>query len=616
MVISKQTIYRSYQWILLAAFLTIPLWVVSSAYDSYIIPKWILLEIVSLLLATSFFMLPDLPSHENGRSIFPLILVFLGFVALQGLSFFYATSKTMAIQQLSHILFLFLLYLSILRLCRKTVNFLRLTWSLLIAGGLTAIWTYLQDYHLLGLDVIAKLPDWRGYLVAGMGNSDYVAGFLASLWPVAFALYLFANTKKYRILLLTFLGLSYGSLIIVYSVGANAGLLLGLLWMGVIIKKQYPNWKHHFGDWKTKLIHLTVVLGLITLFYVVPNPLNGRNASIFQQAFASQRWKEGGSTRVVIWLNSWEMIKSHPLLGVGTGNFTYRYLDHISPSVQSNREYRIYAGEYTNAAHNEILQAWCETGILGAILICIWIILVFIYLLRALQQETHPEKTALLWGGIGGLTALSGYGLMSYPLHLPAACLNLLLFISLPILAKIDDTKNDSIQTPVLKSSIPSWFRIFKYVTMAILVIGICLWLAAPLIADMHFRKGKEFNAIGDTTSAIHHYELASNWADHADAQYHLGEILLTQDRVKEALYFYEQAALQRRDKNEYLGLAVAYYLANQPDQAIPYLQELIHRTPNNPKYWELLWMSNLKAGHKTQADQAHQQYQKLIGQK
>ena len=26
--------------------------------------------------------------------------------------------------------------------------------------------------------------------------------------------------------------------------------------------------------------------------------------------------------------------------------------------------------------------------------------------------------------------------------------------------------------------------------------------------------------------------------------------------------------------------------------------------------------MSNLKAGHKTQANQAHQQYQKLIGQK
>ena len=57
------------------------------------------------------------------------------------------------------------------------------------------------------------------------------------------------------------------------------------------------------------------------------------------------------------------MVRGHPWLGIGAGNFTYGYTATLSPYVLSRPDLAVYAGQFTNAAHNEPLQAWVETGI-------------------------------------------------------------------------------------------------------------------------------------------------------------------------------------------------------------------------------------------------------------
>ena len=96
---------------------------------------------------------------------------------------------------------------------------------------------------------------------------------------------------------------------------------------------------------------------------------DGRTGGIFAQAFSSQRWHEGGETRIAIWLTTLEMIREQPWLGVGAGNHAYNYPATMSPIVMNDPKLARYSSTWTNAAHNDVLQAWAETGIVGVFIL-------------------------------------------------------------------------------------------------------------------------------------------------------------------------------------------------------------------------------------------------------
>lgn len=610
--IDVNRIYRAGLYLL---FLLIPLLVFPWADDSYLIPKFVILELVTLYLATALLARQEQTSSNPFFVSNSVCVSFFAFVLWSAVTFFYAGSKTLAIHELTKWTFLFLLYLVILRVSRNSKYIYYAGGTLLTGAGITALWTILQDFHYFHEGIIARLPDWRGYLVAGLGNSDYVAGFLVNLVPVGVGLFFTVSRNLYRGLLLLFLVLCYAALIVTWSVGSNGGLIVGLLLMLFIFLKQRKIQNSKFKIRNYTWVLLFCML-LVTLFYVVPNPWNGRGESIFQQAFGSHRWKEGGSTRVVIWLNTFELIKRHPFFGVGTGNFTYRYLDTVSPKVLANPEYRIYAGEYTNAAHNEILQTWSETGIPGVILL-IWLMSSFYKIaMRGLKKQIDSINQGLLLGSIGGMTALALYGMMSYPFHLPATCLSFLFLLSTPTVLL------NSARDPLLSSSfikeekarraIPLWFRIFRTMTVPVFLAVFSVWIVYPLLSEIYFRQGKMEKMMGNKEMAILDFETASRLSDNADAEYNLGEQLAQQGRMDEALEVFQQSAKQRKDKYIYNALANIYFSKKDYSKAIDYWKILTERDPQNPAYWNYLWVAYLHNGNENLANQAHEKMEQL----
>jgi hypothetical protein len=81
---------------------------------------------------------------------------------------------------------------------RSRKRILRALWLLVFTAGITAVWALLQDMQAKwtavwpeGLPRIAvaenKLGDWRGYVTAGLGNTDFIAALLATLYlPILF----------------------------------------------------------------------------------------------------------------------------------------------------------------------------------------------------------------------------------------------------------------------------------------------------------------------------------------------------------------------------------------------------------------------------------------------
>ncbi|MCX8036180.1 MAG: O-antigen ligase family protein [Candidatus Sumerlaeia bacterium] len=267
---------------------------------------------------------------------------------------------------------------------------------------------------------IAKLPDWRGHLWAGMGNTNHIADYLAVLFPMLFLQYLTAEGKVREVLSLITLVAGAAALIACYSVGSNGGLILAGAVMGILLVV------HESGEfWRRRALRLGVLAALwaaVVGFYVVPHRLNPHPGGIFAQAFGSERWRAGWPTRVAIWLTSWEVVRQHPLAGTGAGNFTYAYAKTLSPRVLADPGLAVYAGMYTNAAHNELLQAWVETGAIGAlVLVLLWAVFLVAVLRRLGDLDAETRRLRVVLAAM--MTAFIAHSMMNFTLQLPTSSL-------------------------------------------------------------------------------------------------------------------------------------------------------------------------------------------------
>ena len=308
-----------------------------------------------------------------------------------------------------------------------------LIWALCLSSAIIASWTVIQDFgskfHPQLLSVRSRLSDWRGFLASGLGNSGYIADYLAVLFPMNILLYLHVRGKPKEIFVLFTLLMSFAALVVCWSVQSNAGLILAMLILLFYLWKYKPK-----RFWIRRKIRIGVMLlgfFLITAFYCSPLSVNPHKPSIVKQAFSSERWHYGGESRLVIWSQSLEIIRKHAWLGCGAGNFVFQYVQQASPYLDNPKRLH-YIGQYCNAAHNELLQSWAELGILGPAVLFLILVLV----LRALLKHLEEESLINRWVRIGTFCVIvcSFFpAMMAYPLRLPASSLLFFVICSVPV---------------------------------------------------------------------------------------------------------------------------------------------------------------------------------------
>jgi O-antigen ligase len=101
-------------------------------------------------------------------------------------------------------------------------------------------------------------------------------------------------------------------------------------------------------------------------------------------------------SRIIAWKNAIELIKEHPLLGVGTGGYEPAFVDHVKD--QKGQE-----NFFHHDPHNQFLKIFAELGIVG-------LLIFLIFLGAALFQRTTPVYFDL---GLGVLLAWCGSSLFS-----------------------------------------------------------------------------------------------------------------------------------------------------------------------------------------------------------
>ncbi len=552
--------------------------VLPQAFESYIRPK----ETAFRLGVFAILLAAVLGAVFQGNMLrMPLLPVnlFAGlFVAWSFLTVLWAESPRLALEDAArwavYILF-FLLAQSFLSGSRRRLLVLlgAVGVSSLIVALLVIVQDFRQAFFPGTIAVRAVLGDWRDALSrVSFGNTSHIGDYLVLGFLYWTGFFYTVRRSRWRLAATGALWLHAAALIVCWSVHSNLSFIVAAGLLLYLLRDDLPERLRRLPR-KPLIVLVAGWLALIA-FYTIDHPANPHGSSvwgersharvamaaedsprggIFSEAFASPRWKAGGETRLAIWLTTLEIVRQNSWIGAGAGNFTYVYPATISPIVQGNPDLAPYAGSWTNAAHNDLLQRWAETGIVGLMLFVVMIAVSIKASVERLRGRLPAGSRIILATALCGLVAQLVQMQMNFPLELPVSTMLFFVLLAVPFVLPMRAPEQGPLLVPVERAFGPvrlgilmenmarpsevhlGWRQEETPRWAGALVVGVALAAAAllaehttrPLRADMAFRTAREAKNLADEglhpggyQAVLPQFERAlSIWPWHADAQ-------------------------------------------------------------------------------------------------
>lgn len=319
-----------------------------------------------------------------------------------------------------------LLGLGILYLALRNISINSYTWLLLaiiVSGIIQAVYGNLQLFGYYP----SNHSEFK--INGSFFNPGPYAGFLAAVWPIALAMYLFKEqfvtylqlpfSNKTKLLhTVIYYILNYVPIIGIVTVvlvlpasRSRAAWLSVIISTIVLIEYRYKILKRVFGKMstakKTSLIVLSVSIMCVVLYSVY---------------HLKKRSSDG---RLFIWDITTNIIKDNSITGVGIDRFKAYYMDYQANYFNVNGETEeVLVADNTYYAFNEFLQFTAEEGIVGVLLLAV----ISFFILKIKVAEKQLPILQLI---LAGLIAIAVFANFSYPMQILPIKFVLIVLLSL-----------------------------------------------------------------------------------------------------------------------------------------------------------------------------------------
>jgi tetratricopeptide (TPR) repeat protein len=404
---------RFQQILVSVLFVWVPLAFFFRAADGFTLSK----ELVGVLVVSYF----GVRVAFEGRGLLrqPLIQITLLFTAWMVLdSLGVGLSKMEVLKGSIHLVLIFGTLLAVIFACSRGTSYEKLAHLALFTGTLMAIYGLFQSF---GVEKVDWTSHFESRAFSTLGNPDYLGGYLAGLIPLAFIL-----TIR-----------SYHQESWLWFRAATLFILMGL--------------------WMTRVRGAFLALGASALFLLVVflfswgRDLFRRNIRFVLAAFAvlilaagAYLVRHGGlavfsakqvtvQQRVELYRVVWEMVKDHPLFGIGLGQLGIQF-----PLYQSRpwalADYPQHPYTFSEHAHNEYLQFLAEGGLPG-LLLFLAVLVVYEASVRGFLKNpvSKPEEKEFLIGIVGGMVALLVQSLSNFPIQVAPTAVLFGFFLAAPL---------------------------------------------------------------------------------------------------------------------------------------------------------------------------------------
>lgn len=253
----------------------------------------------------------------------------------------------------------------------------------------------------------------------------------------------------------------------------------GLALFAISLRSRSSEWRRLFAGYL-----LAGVTGLLLLL-TIPNSLQWKSTTPYVDSLSTLASLENSSGRNLLWKVGFEIIKSHPWIGIGSGNYPVIWRDFIKKTDVDPTAFGFLRPDLP--VFNDYLQYTIENGVpFGLIFFFVMALLPIYCLIRLLREdvvESGPELLACLL-----CVGTAMIAIFDYPFNRPEALLSFILALCLVY-------KRVAISTAV---AIPRFekiafasltiFTVFLFLTMAQMSVGLsskALWLSRGRIANL-----------------------------------------------------------------------------------------------------------------------------------
>ncbi|MFM0723437.1 Wzy polymerase domain-containing protein [Paraburkholderia strydomiana] len=271
----------------------------------------------------------------------------------------------------------------------------------LIVGGLFAVFSQvIQLFHLetrVAPFVVAYNVTVERRPFGNMAQANHLATYIA--FAMAGALFL-VQTRRLAVGIWLLVSTIFAAGLAL-TVSRGPWLQMGVtvvagFWMAFAQIRSEPLLRRSNREW-------LIPIALAVLFFVVNALIRWANVHYHLELgqSAADRFKDAGqiAPRLALWKYGWTMFRTHPLLGVGWGEF---------PSYQYELVRTLGGVEIANNSHDIFIDLLAKTGLIGVAIVLLGLVAWLVRVVRAPQSATRVFGIAL----IGVLTM---HALVEYP---------------------------------------------------------------------------------------------------------------------------------------------------------------------------------------------------------
>lgn len=393
--------------------------------------------------------------------------------------------------------------------------------------------------------------DWASLSIRGQfSNSGFFANYLVGFLPFGLSIVLKKNINNYlRIGLVVIIALTFILLYFTKARSALVGCLSGACMLLFIYRiKQLK---------KTRAIIFLCCLLLpfigYWLYQLKPNSVQGR---------------------LIIYRNTFSIIKDHLLTGVGPNRFSAVYNNYQARYFENNRAsiQQQFLADNTFEAFNFILQILAEYGLIGFFLL----LLITSYFLKRLKIRSSYSSAVI--GSFASIVALLVSSLFSNPFHLTPVLLLSCYHISIVYPISINRHRNNSS------------FQNFTLPFIFILIFSFfVVWYSLNQYAGaVNWSKASRAAVYNDFSKADSFYKKAYCSLDHnGDFLFNYGTEACIGKGYELSIHVLERTKRFYSSSNLYVYLGNAYSAMNEFEKAEKSYLTSIHIAPSHiyPKY-------------------------------
>ncbi len=264
----------------------------------------------------------------------------------------------------------------------------------------------LQELELWTPFDTSMAPEKHLTRTALMGNPNYVGSYLVA--PAVVALALALTQRRGRVAWAAAAAFLTIATFMTHTVGAILPLIVAFPVMVAL----------HLRSVRMIVIGAVAALIAAAAAFVAYPPLHHR-VDVMRDALKQRDFEKLSAARAMPFLSAAEMVRDHPLTGVGPGGFAYNYFDYKLRIQERHRSMFGFSGaapENFGEVHNDHLQIASETGLPGYALFVAALVL----LASASWQKTAtPALTRVL--ALPLAVSFAVLALSQFPLELVAA---------------------------------------------------------------------------------------------------------------------------------------------------------------------------------------------------